>query len=151
MRYKALLSAILLRGSQLAGQHFQWHTFCTERGLRTVYSRLQMRAHPLYRGTGRAGEQAMSLGLLGHTGYSHLNVRSEMRVDWRAQLAIYSPADRLQPHRYKADESYEVGADKAPVAGYLDIEGIIAVAKAQGVDAIHPGMPTLVYGEQVYN
>ena len=24
------------------------------------------------------------------------------------QLAIYSPADRLQPHRYKADESYEV-------------------------------------------
>ena len=25
------------------------------------------------------------------------------------QLAIYSEADRLQPHRYKADESYEVG------------------------------------------
>ncbi len=74
-----------------------------------------------------------------------------MRVDWRAQLAIYSPADRLQPHRYKADESYEVGADKAPVAGYLDIEGIIAVAKAQGVDAIHPGMPTFVHRKQVYN
>ena len=25
------------------------------------------------------------------------------------QLAIYSPADRLQPHRFKADESYQVG------------------------------------------
>lgn len=29
------------------------------------------------------------------------------------QLAIYSEADRLQPHRFKADESYQVGA--APV------------------------------------
>lgn len=28
---------------------------------------------------------------------------------------------------------------KSPVAGYLDIEGILAVAKEQGVDAIHPG------------
>ena len=26
------------------------------------------------------------------------------------QLAIYSPADRLQPHRYKADESYQVNS-----------------------------------------
>lgn len=59
----------------------------------------------------------------------------------RAQLAIYSPSDRLQPHRYKADESYEVGADKPPVAAYLDVEGILAVAKEQGVDAIHPGAP----------
>jgi len=59
----------------------------------------------------------------------------------RAQLAIYSPSDRLQPHRYKADESYEVGANKPPVAAYLDVEGILAVAKEQGVDAIHPGAP----------
>jgi pyruvate carboxylase len=25
------------------------------------------------------------------------------------QVAVYSPADRLQPHRYKADEAYQVG------------------------------------------
>ena len=31
--------------------------------------------------------------------------------------AIYSRADRLQPHRYKADESYQVGEPTAtPVA-----------------------------------
>ncbi|KAK9814506.1 hypothetical protein WJX72_007023 [[Myrmecia] bisecta] len=55
-------------------------------------------------------------------------------------LAIYSPADRLQPHRYKADESYPVGTPKmTPVQCYLDIEGILALAKEQGVDAIHPG------------
>jgi len=34
-----------------------------------------------------------------------------------------------------------VGADKPPVAAYLDVEGILAVAKEQGVDAIHPGAP----------
>ncbi len=38
-------------------------------------------------------------------------------------VAIYSPADRLQQHRYKADESYPVGAtDVEPVQSYLDIE-----------------------------
>ena len=47
-----------------------------------------------------------------------------------AQLAIYSPADRLQPHRYKADESYQVGTpDMPPVACYLDVEAILALAK----------------------
>ena len=56
------------------------------------------------------------------------------------QLAIYSPADRLQPHRYKADESYEItGPEMTPVQSYLDVEAIIALAKQQSVDAIHPG------------
>ena len=56
------------------------------------------------------------------------------------QLAIYSPADRLQPHRYKADESYECGgAEMTPVQCYLDVEGIIAIAKDTGCDVIHPG------------
>jgi len=55
-------------------------------------------------------------------------------------VAVYSPADRLQPHRYKADEAYQVGAPGAqPVACYLDIDAIIQVAKEAEVDAIHPG------------
>ena len=29
--------------------------------------------------------------------------------------------------------------DMTPVACYLDVEGILSLAKAQGVDAIHPG------------
>jgi len=46
------------------------------------------------------------------------------------QLAIYSEADRLQPHRYKADESYETGKPgMTPVQCYLDYEGILALAK----------------------
>ena len=54
-------------------------------------------------------------------------------------VAIYSNEDRLALHRFKADEAYQVGAGKGPVEAYLDITGIIAIAKAHEVDAIHPG------------
>ncbi|HEX8871972.1 MAG TPA: pyruvate carboxylase [Candidatus Acidoferrum sp.] len=54
-------------------------------------------------------------------------------------VAIYSQEDRLALHRFKADEAYQVGTGKGPVAAYLDIPGIIAIAKAHEVDAIHPG------------
>ena len=64
--------------------------------------------------------------------------RAGTELDLRT-VAIYAPEDRLCIHRYKADEAYEVGAGKGPVAAYLDIEGIIAIAKEKGVDAIHPG------------
>jgi pyruvate carboxylase len=54
-------------------------------------------------------------------------------------VAIYSQEDRLALHRFKADEAYQVGVGKGPVEAYLDIPGIIAIAKKYEVDAIHPG------------
>ena len=54
-------------------------------------------------------------------------------------VAIYSKEDRLSLHRFKADEAYLVGEGKGPVQAYLDIEGILALAREKGVDAIHPG------------
>src|SRR6188768_70162 len=54
-------------------------------------------------------------------------------------VAVFAHEDRLCIHRYKADEAYQVGAGKGPVAAYLDIDGIVAVAQEKGVDAIHPG------------
>src|ERR1700731_2799316 len=54
-------------------------------------------------------------------------------------VGIYSQEDRLGLHRFKADEAYQVGAGKGPVEAYLDIDGIVALAKERGVDAIHPG------------
>jgi len=54
-------------------------------------------------------------------------------------VAVYSKEDRLALHRFKADEAYQVGDGKGPVEAYLDIAGIVAMAKAKGVDAIHPG------------
>jgi len=54
-------------------------------------------------------------------------------------VGIYSKEDEGSYHRYKADEAYIVGKGKKPIDAYLDIEGIIEIAKKNNVDAIHPG------------
>ncbi len=54
-------------------------------------------------------------------------------------VGIYAQEDRFCPHRFKADEAYELNKDKGPLGAYLDIEGIVTLAKEKGVDAIHPG------------
>src|SRR3954469_25919009 len=56
-------------------------------------------------------------------------------------VAIYSHEDRFSLHRFKADEEFLIGPPQGgePVRSYLNIDAIIAVAKEQGVDCIHPG------------
>ena len=54
-------------------------------------------------------------------------------------VGIYTYEDRYSLHRYKADESYQIGEDHEPLKPYLDIDAIIQVAKDNDVDAIHPG------------
>ena len=54
-------------------------------------------------------------------------------------VGVYTFEDRYSLHRYKADESYQIGEDKAPLKPYLDIDEIIRVALESGADAIHPG------------
>ncbi|MBM7644223.1 pyruvate carboxylase [Scopulibacillus daqui] len=63
-------------------------------------------------------------------------------------VAIYSKEDSGSFHRYKADEAYLVGEGKKPIDAYLDIEGIIEIAKAHHVDAIHPGYGLLAENAQ---
>ncbi len=65
-----------------------------------------------------------------------LRAASEMGI---RTVAIFSNEDRFALHRFKADESYLVGAGKKPIQAYLDIADIIRIAKAAEVDAIHPG------------
>lgn len=54
-------------------------------------------------------------------------------------VAIYSEEDKNAQFRVHADEAYQIGKGKTPVGAYLGIDEIIALAKAKGVDAIHPG------------
>src|ERR1700693_851041 len=54
-------------------------------------------------------------------------------------VAVFSDEDRLSLHRFQADEAYLIGEGMGPVQAYLDVEGIVAMAKERGVDAIHPG------------
>lgn len=55
------------------------------------------------------------------------------------KVGIFAKEDALSIHRFKAQESYQVGAGKAPIAAYLDMDDIIRIAKQSGADAIHPG------------
>lgn len=60
-------------------------------------------------------------------------------------VAIWAEEDKLALHRFKADESYQVGRgphldrDLGPIESYLSIEEVVRVAKLSGADAIHPG------------
>ncbi|RFC45105.1 MAG: pyruvate carboxylase [Verrucomicrobia bacterium] len=54
-------------------------------------------------------------------------------------VAIFADEDRFSRHRFKADEAYMLRREKGPVGAYLDIEGIVALAKEKRVTLIHPG------------
>jgi len=60
-------------------------------------------------------------------------------------VAIWAEEDKLALHRFKADESYQVGRgphldrELGPIESYLSIDEVIRVAKLSGADAIHPG------------
>ena len=61
---------------------------------------------------------------------------TELEID---TVGIYAQEDEGSVHRFKADEAYLVGKEKKPIDAYLDIEGIIKIAKDSGADGIHPG------------
>src|SRR5436190_10250951 len=64
-------------------------------------------------------------------------MRTAKRMGIRT-VAVYSDADRGALHVKHADESQRIGP--APAAqSYLNIDAILAAAKASGAEAIHPG------------
>jgi len=60
-------------------------------------------------------------------------------------VAIWAEEDKYALHRFKADESYQVGRgphlakELGPIESYLSIDEVMRVAKLSGADAIHPG------------
>ena len=62
-------------------------------------------------------------------------------------VAIYSNEDTYSLFRTKADEAYLVGEKKSPLGAYLDIPGIIGLAKRRGRHR-HPSRLRLPVGER---
>ncbi len=54
-------------------------------------------------------------------------------------VGIFSEEDRLALHRFKPDQSYQVGIGSGPVEAYLDGADILRVAVESECDALHPG------------
>jgi 3-methylcrotonyl-CoA carboxylase alpha subunit len=64
-------------------------------------------------------------------------IRTARRMGLRT-VAVYSEADARARHTLEADEAHLIGPPPARES-YLDIERIVAAAKASGAEAIHPG------------
>jgi 3-methylcrotonyl-CoA carboxylase alpha subunit len=62
-------------------------------------------------------------------------------------VAVYSDADRGARHVALADEARRIGPPEAR-ASYLNIEAILAAARASGAEAIHPGYGFLSENEE---
>jgi len=63
--------------------------------------------------------------------------RTARRLGWRT-VAVFSDADALARHTREADEAVWIGPPPARDS-YLNIERVIAAARASGATAIHPG------------
>ena len=54
-------------------------------------------------------------------------------------VAVYTYEDRFALHRFKADESYQIGEPGHPVRAYLSVPEIVRAARMAGADAVYPG------------
>ncbi|HEY6419342.1 MAG TPA: biotin carboxylase N-terminal domain-containing protein [Candidatus Binataceae bacterium] len=76
--------------------------------------------------------------LVANRGEIALRIVRGARLFGLKTVAVYSEADASGAHLAAADEARLIGPAEASQS-YLNIESIIAAAKASGADAIHPG------------
>ncbi|MDO5624955.1 MAG: carboxyl transferase domain-containing protein [Pseudomonadota bacterium] len=75
--------------------------------------------------------------LIANRGEIALRIVRALRDQGVASVAVYADDDAQAPHVAAADEGVALGASGP--AAYLDGARLIAIARAQGCDALHPG------------
>ncbi|HSV60503.1 MAG TPA: acetyl-CoA carboxylase biotin carboxylase subunit [Variovorax sp.] len=76
--------------------------------------------------------------LIANRGEIALRVMRTARAMGLRTVAVHSSADAGAPHVLQADEAVYIG-EALPAQSYLNVEAIVAAAKASGADAVHPG------------
>ncbi|MFD2440441.1 acetyl/propionyl/methylcrotonyl-CoA carboxylase subunit alpha [Paracoccus kondratievae] len=76
--------------------------------------------------------------LIANRGEIAVRVIRACRDEGIESIAVYADADRDAIFVRMADQAHALGGD-TPAETYLDAEKIIAIARAAGADAIHPG------------
>lgn len=76
--------------------------------------------------------------LVANRGEIACRVLRTLRAQKISSVAIHHFVDRAAPHVAMADQALEI-RNAIPSAAYLDAAAILEIAKANGVDAIHPG------------
>jgi acetyl-CoA/propionyl-CoA carboxylase biotin carboxyl carrier protein len=81
----------------------------------------------------RCGVGVFRKVLVANRGEIAIRVFRTLRELGIVSVAVYSDADRDALHAHAADEAFLIEG------GYLDVDGILAVAARAGAEAIHPG------------
>ena len=76
--------------------------------------------------------------LIANRGEIALRIMRTARRLGHGVVAVYSDADRDARHVREADQAVRIG-EPLPAQSYLNIDAILAAARATGADAVHPG------------
>jgi len=76
--------------------------------------------------------------LIANRGEIACRIARALRQEGISPVAVHHVSEALSRHVRAADEAVEISGD-TPVAAHLDIDQIVAAARAAGVEAVHPG------------
>src|SRR5271166_842417 len=94
----------------------------------------------------RSLHRPFSRVLIANRGEIALRIMRTARRLGLGVIAVYSDADCDARHVREADAAVRIG-EALPAQSYLNIDAIIAAAKASGADAVHPGYGFLAESE----